>query len=195
MEPNNEYERMKGMRGKDVYPDAHLEEHLVGKVFPPNVEVMARKLSNVTAAFYGLSLKHLGLTCGWDKVDTVSKDLFRELGHFKATEARDMGVFLPPDSRAPAIVFMTAVFTSSPEYNVEFLTYTSDQTALRIFGSCRYYRIAANLNIAGYLTWPTLIPFFEGIAEELQIPCTVDMTVKSLENDGTCDYLARFFMK
>ena len=50
-------------------------------VYPPNAEVLARKLSNVTAAFYGLGLKHLGLQCGWDKVDTVSKALFTSSGN------------------------------------------------------------------------------------------------------------------
>jgi hypothetical protein len=128
-------------------------------------------------------------------VDTVSKNLFRELGHLKATEAREMGIPLPPDSRAPAVVFVTAVYTSSPEYNFEFLTYTPEETDLRIFGSCRYYRIARKLGIAGYLRWPTLIPFFQGIVEELGIECSVEMTVKSLEEDGTCDYLARFLKK
>ncbi|MGD0230681.1 MAG: hypothetical protein ABSC19_10030 [Syntrophorhabdales bacterium] len=195
MERNPEYERMKGMRGKDTYPDADLEQHLVGTVYPPNAEVLARKLSNVTAAFYGIGLKHLGLQCGWDKVDTVSKDLFHELGHLKAAEAREMGVSIPPDSRALAMVFVTAVYTSSPEYNFAFLSYTPEETVVRIFGACRYYRIAKSLNIAGYLTWPTLTPFFEGIAEELRIPCSVEMKVNSLEDDGACDYLATFVMK
>jgi hypothetical protein len=195
MERNGEYDRMKGVRGKDVYPDRNVEASLVDAVFPSSVEVMARKLSNVTAAFYGLGLKHLGLTCGWDKVDAVSKSLFRELGHVKATEAQGTGLFLPLDSRAPALVFVTAVYTSSPEYNFEFLTYTPEETLLRIFGSCRYYRAAKGLGIAGYLTWPTLTPFFEGITEELGIPCSVEMTMKSLEDDGACDYLARFVMK
>lgn len=195
MEQNQEYERMKGARGKDIYPDADLEQQLVSKVFPPDAEAMARKLSNVTAAFYGLGLKHLGLECGWEKVGTVSKNLFRELGHLKATEAREMGVFLPADSRAPAIVFVTAVYTSSPEYNFEFLTYKPEETVLRIFGSCRYYRMAKKLDIAEHLTWPVLATFFEGIAEELDVPCSVEMTVKNLEDDGTCEYLARFLMK
>lgn len=192
MEQIQEYERMKGMRGRDFYPDADLQQELLSKVFPSDAEVMARKLSNVTAAFYGLGLKHLGLECGWDKMDAVSKNLFRELGHLKATEAREMGVFLPSDSRAPAIVFITAVYTSSPEYNFEFLTYTPEETVLRIFGACRYYRIAKKLEIAGHLSWPVLTPFFEGIAEELQIACSVEMTVNNLEDNGTCEYVARF---
>jgi hypothetical protein len=195
MERNLGYEMMRGVRGKDIYPDLDLEQSLVGAVFPPNSEVMARRLSNVTAAFYGLALKHLGLTCGWDKVDTVSKGLFRELGHMKAAEARETGVFLPQDSRAPAIVFVTAVFTSSPEYNFEFLDYRPEETVLKISGSCRYYRIAKSLDIAGHLTWPTLVPFFEGIVEELAIPCSVEMRVKRLDDDGTCDYRARFALK
>jgi hypothetical protein len=106
-----------------------------------------------------------------------------------------MGIFLPPDSRAPAIVFVTAVYTSSPEYNFEFLNYTPEETAIKILGACRYYRVAKNLNIDEYLTWPTLVPFFEGIAEELGISCSVEMTVKRLEDDGACDYLAKFVMK
>jgi hypothetical protein len=195
MERNTEYERIKGLRGKDTYPDADLEQYLVSTVYPPNGEVVARKLSNVTAAFYGLGLKHLGLHCGWEKIDPVSKDLFRELGRLKAAEAQEMGVSLPPDSRALAMVFVTAVYTSSPEYNFAFLNYAPEETLLRIFGSCRYYRIARKLNIAGYLTWPTLIPFFQGIAEHLGIPCSVDMKVKSLDDDGACDYLARFAIK
>ena len=51
------------------------------------------------------------------------------------------------------------------------------------------------VNITEYLTWPTLIPFFEGIVEHLGIPCSVEMKVSRLEDNGDCDYLARFLMK
>ena len=166
MKKNTLYSEMKALRDKDAYPDSGLESYLVDSIYPPSAAALALRLSNVTAGFYGLALKHAGLSCGWDKIDGVSRSLFRELGHMKAAEAAEMGIDLPKDSRAPSMVFITAVFTISPEYHFEFLKYTPQETVMRIFGACRYYRIAKRLNIESYLAWPVLAPFFEGIAEE-----------------------------
>lgn len=44
-------------------------------------------LSNVTAGFYGFTLEYAGQQCGWDKVDSISRALFRELGKLKTKEA------------------------------------------------------------------------------------------------------------
>jgi hypothetical protein len=192
---NKFYSEIKNLRGKDKYPDNYLEEHLVDNIFPDDPEAMALKLSNVTAGFYGFILKHTGMQCGWDKVDTVSKSLFRELGNLKAAEAVENGVEIPKDTRSLAIVFVTAVFTSSPEYNFEFTKYTPEETIMRIFGVCRYYRIAKKLNIESYLTWPTLTAFFEGIAEYFGIECDINMEVCDLHDNGECDYLAKFVLK
>ena len=189
------YRALIDKRGLDVYPDEGLKEHLIEKSFPDRVETMAFKLSNVTAGFYGLGLKQVGMVCGWDKVNDVSTALFRELGQMKAQEALDLGIEVPKDSRAPGVVFVTAAFTSSPEYNFEFVTYTPKETVLRIFGACRYYRIASKLNIESHIVWPVLVPFFQGIAERIGARCSVAMTINKLEKDGTCDYLARFVME
>ena len=194
MKENRLYGEMKALREKDRYPDSELESYLVDHIYPQDADALALRLSNVTAGFYGLAMKHAGLICGWDKVDGLSRSLFRELGRLKAAEAAQMGIELPKDSRAPAMVFITAVFTSSPEYHFEFQKYTPGETVIRIFGACRYYRIAKRLNIESYLTWPVLAPFFEGIAEEAAAGCSVSMEVRSLADDGTCEYVARFVM-
>jgi hypothetical protein len=189
------YKAMTDIRARDTYPDETVKHALIAAIFPDSVEALALKLSNVTAGFYGLTLKQVGAQCGLNMVDPVSKALFRDLGRLKTAEAQEKGVALPKDSRALGMVFVTAVFTSSPEYNFEFVKYTPEETVVRIFGVCRYYRIAKKLNIESHLTWPVLLPFFEGIADQMGIACGVTMKINRLEKDGTCDYLARFVME
>ena len=188
------YEELKVSRGKDKYPSKELEEHLINRIFPKTAEELALVLSNVTASFYGFTLKHIGKQCGWDKVDSISKSLFRELGQLKTNEAIQRGVEVPRDARALAIVFISAIYTSSPEFNFEILKYDPKETVMRIFGASRYLRIAKKLNIDGYLSWPVLISFFEGIAQQVGIECKVEMETKKLEDDGRCDCLARFIL-
>jgi hypothetical protein len=188
------YKALGDIRNRDIYPDETVKHYLIDTMFPHGVETMALKLSNVTAGFYGITLKQVGAQCGQDKVDPVSRALFRELGRLKTAEAREMGMALPKDSRALGMVFVTAVYTSSPEYNFEFVKYTPEETVMKISGADRYYRMAKKLNIDSLLTWPTLITFFEGIAEQMGIKCGVTMKINKLEKDGTCDFLARFVM-
>lgn len=63
MEQNQKYERMKGMCGEDVYPDADPEQQLVSKVVPSQHGGSGSKAFNVTAAFYG---ERYNLDC-WSK--------------------------------------------------------------------------------------------------------------------------------
>jgi hypothetical protein len=63
---------------------------------------------------------------------------------------------------------------------------------MRFFGVCRYFRIAKKLNIESHISWPVLIPFFEGIAQQIGVECKVEMEIRKLEDDGRCDYLAKF---
>ena len=150
-----------------------MKAFLVEKTFPKSAEDMTLKLSNVTAAFYGLTLANIGERFGWREADAISKAVFRKLGQLKTKEALELGVDLPRDSRAPVLVFITAVHSASPEYNFEVLEYLPDETTIRVFGISRYDRIAKTLNIERHLTWPELLPFFEGAAEELGIKCKV----------------------
>lgn len=186
------YEGLKGIRGKDGYPDKELEEYLVNKIFPKTALELTLGLSNVTAGFYGFALKHVGQQCGWDKVDSISKSVFRELGQLKTKELHESGIEIPKDTRALAVVFIAAVYNASPEYNFEFQKYTPEETIMRILGASRYFRIARKLGIEAHISWPVLVPFFEGIAQQTGIECKVEIETRKLEDDGRCDCLARF---
>ena len=128
------YAEMQGIRAKDSYPDEEVKAYLVEKTFPKSAEEMTLKLSNVSAAFYGLMLAHIGDRFGWREADAISKAVFRKLGQLKTREALELGVDVPKDSRAPALVFITAVHSASPEYNFEVFEYLPDETVIRVFG-------------------------------------------------------------
>lgn len=178
------YGQMQNIRASDVYPDEEVKAFLVEKTFPKSAEDMTLKLSNVAAAFYGLTLANIGERFGWKEADAVSKAVFRRLGQLKTKEALALGVDLPRDARAPVLVFITAVHSASPEYNFEVLEYLPDEATVRVFGISRYDRIAKALDIERHLTWPELLPFFEGAAEELGIKCKVRGELKELGEQG-----------
>jgi CRP-like cAMP-binding protein len=188
------YAEMQGIRAKDIYPDEEVKAFLLEKTFPKSAEDMTLKLSNVTAAFYGLTLTNVGERFGWKEADAISKSVFRKLGQLKAKEAMELGVDLPRDSRAPALVLITAVHSASPEYNFEVLEYLPEETTIRVFGISRYDRIAKALNIERHLTWPELIPFFEGAAEELGIKCAIQAELRELGDLGRYECIYRVTM-
>jgi hypothetical protein len=65
------YGEMQGIRAKDVYPDEEVKAFLVERTFPKSAEDMTLKLSNVTAAFYGLTLANVGERFGWKEADAA----------------------------------------------------------------------------------------------------------------------------
>ena len=179
------------MRSGDIYPSQELQKELSEKIFPRTPGETIRRLSNVTGAFYGYTLKQAGLHYGWETIDALSRGLFHDLGSAKSREARDAGIDLPQDTRALAIVIITAIFTSSPEYIFSTVTYRPQETAFRLKGTCRYYRIARNLNIEGHLTWPVLVPFFESVGHDCGFSSTIETTIDRLDDDGACDLYFR----
>jgi hypothetical protein len=188
MSNNKIFQEMLELRKDDVFSDKSIESMLIDKVYPRTTSELALKLSNITAGFFGYTLKQVGEHCGKDKIDAVSSSLFKELGMLKTQEAKSMGIDVPNDTRAMALAIISAIYTSSPEYKFEIKVYESERTEMRLFGACRYYRIAKKLNIADYISPPILKPFFDGVAEYLGIKCNIDMKINSLDQDGTCDY-------
>jgi hypothetical protein len=186
------YSEIQNLRSKDAYPDEEIKAYLLDKSFPSSAEEMTLRLSNVTAAFYGLMLKNVGEQFGWAEVDKLSRRVFHELGRLKTREAVETGIALPKDCRALAVVFITAVHSASPEYNFHVLEYLPADTAVHVFGVSRYDRIAKKLDIEQHLTWPELTPFFEGIAEELGVKCKVATDLKELGDAGRYDCTYRF---
>jgi len=189
------YSEMQRIRGKDKYPDEQLEAYLVERIFPRTTEDLTLRLSNVVAAFYGFILEHVGERFGWKAMDDISRTVFSELGQLKTREALERGVDVPRDSRAPTLVFITAVFTASPEYNFEIVEYTPEKTVLRVCGISRYDRIAKKLDIEQHLTWPVLTPFFEGVARELGIRCGIEIDGRGLGPEGQCDCYFTFTLQ
>jgi CRP-like cAMP-binding protein len=186
------YAEVQGIRNLDNYPDEEVKAYLVDKTFPKSAEEMTLRLSNVSAAFYGLMLKHVGERFGWNEVDALSKAVFRDLGRLKTREALENGIDVPKDCRAPIVVFITAVHSASPEYNFDVFEYLPDNTVIRVFGVSRYDRIAKKLEIEQHLNWPELVPFFEGVAEELGVKCKVESDLKELGEGGRYDCTYRF---
>jgi len=90
-----------------------------------------------------------------------------------------------------ALVFITAVHSASPEYNFEVFEYLPNETVIRVFGVSRYDRIAKKLDIERYLSWPELLPFLEGVAEEMGIKCKVEGELKELGEEGRYDCVYR----
>jgi hypothetical protein len=84
------------------------------------------------------------------------------------------------------------VHSASPEYNFEVIEYLPEETSIRVFGISRYDRIAKKLEIEKHLTWPELIPFFEGVAEEIGIKCKIEGDLKELGEGGRYECLYRF---
>lgn len=189
------FAEMQGIRAKDTYPDEEVKAYLVDKTFPETAEELTLRLSNVTAAFYGLMLKHVGEQFGWSKVDGISRAVFRDLGRLKTKEAVEGGVDVPNDSRAPVVVFIAAVHSASPEYNFEVFEYLPEETVVRVFGVSRYDRIAKKLDIERHLTWPELTPFFEGVAQEMGIKCRIEADLKELGAEGQYECVYRFTLQ
>lgn len=183
---------LQNIRSQDIYPDESLKAELLEQTFPVDAECMTLRLSNVTAAFYGVMLKLVGERFGWTEVDLMSRAVFRQVGMLKTREALENGVTVPWDTRACAIVFITAVHSASPEYNINVFEYAPEVNSMRVFGTSRYDRIAKKLDIERHLTWPELTPFFEGIVEELKIDCRVEGVLKELGDQGLYDCLYKF---
>ena len=66
---------------------------------------------------------------------------------------------------------------------------------IRVFGISRYDRIAKRLEIEQHLTWPELIPFFNGVAQEMGINCKIEGDLKELGEEGRYDCIYRFTLQ
>jgi len=186
------YNELKNLRGKDRYWDKGMQAELMEKAFPKDVSALVLGMSYVASEFYGYMLMQIGEKFGWDKVDSVSKAVFHQLGKEKTKAAIDGGLDLPRDTRALALVLASTVYSSNPEFNFEVKEYAPEQTVIRIFGTSRYSRIAKKVGIEKHLSWPVLVPFFEGIADQIGIECECNTETNVMGEDGKCDYLARF---
>lgn len=135
-------------------------------------------------------LKNIGNELGNEKIDNYSKNLFYELGKLKTKQALEMHSKLEKDTRAFAIVLISAIYNASPEYDFNIENYTVEHTTIVLSGVDRYLRILTELGIDSFVTFPTLIPFMNGIKDTLNIDCNIEYTFEKLEknNEAICVY-------
>jgi len=144
----------------------------------------------VTSAFYGLLLKNIGEEIGNENIDLQSKKLFYQLGKLKTLQALEMNPKLERNARSFAIVLISAIYNASPEYIFTIEKYTKKNTTIILTGVDRYLRILTELEIAQYVTFPTLLPFLQAINDTLEINCEIEynFNTSEKENEAQCIY-------
>lgn len=178
------------IRKNDYYGSPELKQELHKALFPSSMEELTLDLSSVTGAFYGLMLKNIGNKIGFDKIDEISKSVFYDLGKTKTKQCSEKMEILPIDTRAFFIVLTSAIFNASPEYTIKVINYTPEKTIFELNGVDRYLRILNQLEISEHITFPTLIPFMNGIKDELNISSELvyKCEIKEGTNEVKCTY-------
>jgi hypothetical protein len=156
-----------------VYPSAEFKAEIIDIFFPSDTLSLTKDLSSMSGAYYGLLLKTIGEEFGSHQINKISEKIFFELGKQKAQQAIDIYPMLPRDTRAFAIILVSAIYNSSPEFNFEIIKYRANQTMIEVHGIDRYLRVLTQLGIEGHVTFPTLLPFLKGIREYLNIKCKI----------------------
>lgn len=184
------YEEINAFRGKDVYPNYDFKKEMIERFFPENICALTQDLSSVTAAFYGFLLLKIGELAGNDKINFISEQLFYELGKLKTIQAAQKMENIPRDTRAFAIIAVSAIYNASPEYQFSIEKFTSDHTILILKGEDRYHKIASLLGISDHLRWPTLKPFMLAIRDELKLHSEINITLDLLNESSQtiCKY-------
>ncbi len=187
---NKLLESINSIRGNDIYPSDEIKNEIINSFFPNSTSELVQDLSGVTGAFYGILLKTVGEEFGNSKIDDISKKVFYELGKLKAQQAKEIYPNMPFDTRAFAMVLISAIYNASPEYSFNVIKYDAKHTIIELNGVDRYLRILNQLNISEYVTFPTLIPFFEGIKDSLNINCKFlyTMNIENNLNKTNCIY-------
>jgi hypothetical protein len=184
------YEELLPLRKNDVYSDDVIKKRIIKDFFPESASSLTQDLSNVTSAFYGFLLQKAGVLAGFDNVNSLSEELFYELGKLKTDQACQKMSDLPRDTRAFAIIAISAIFNASPEYIFSVEKFTSDHTIINLSGEDRYHKIASMLGFAEYLQWPTLTPFMRAINDTLNLQSEIYVDLISLneKSETYCKY-------
>lgn len=184
------YEQVMTLRREDKFPEGLDQNEVINVFFPNTVADLTTDLSTVTSAFYGVMLQSCLKFISEDSIDAISKEFFYRLGKIKtngALQQADGKIEFPRDTRGVVLVLIAAIYNASPEYQFEVPQYTSAKSVIILKGKDRYFRIASTLGINHLFEWPTLLPFFKGISDELGVNLETRANIKKLEKNGVCD--------
>jgi hypothetical protein len=90
---------------------------------------------------------------------------------------------IPKDSRTFLIVLISAIYNASPEYSFKILEFTKQRSVFELNGIDRYLRILNNLSISEHITFPTLIPFMNGIKDYYKINSSMNVDFEIINED------------
>lgn len=181
---------LSSFRENDQYHEEMQVEKLIDIFFPPTAKDLVQQLSNITAAFYGTLLKTAGMMFGTQQLDNLSYGAMERLAKIVTNRAVTTYPSIDKDARGVMVVLVVAVFTASPEYNIQIHQYGPDHVKLTITGSDRYHIITNALGISDHFTWPVIGPFIRAINKELQLTSIYEATivVKELDQESRCVY-------
>lgn len=162
------FEQLEALRGHDHYPSPEIKDYLIQLYLPTSVSDLASNLSNITSQFYALQLQSIGTTYGVDQIRVQSDKLFYQLGLAKAEQALAKDPMITRDCRALILVVISAIYTSSPEFKFSVEAFTPNHAVIVLRGVDRYHRAAKKYQIDSYLSFPTLLPFMEGVRDYFQ---------------------------
>jgi hypothetical protein len=179
--------------------DSYLTEEIKAKcekyLTPSSINDLVLGLSNVTAAFYGLALKHISSELGKEAVSRISKKIFYDLGKMKANQCREKMENFPYDTTAFALTTITAIYTSNPEYVFTILEFSPEKTVIQLEGVDRYLKILTQLEIDEQVEFPVLISFMEGINDELNLNSSIKQETNANKEQNTTNTIYTFLQK
>lgn len=182
------YLKLKTFRGDDVYPPEMDWEKIVTDFFPPTFEELVQRLSDISAAMYGIMLKQSCILFGADQINALSEAVFYNLG--QVNSARIMSARPDFEKNLDGIfkIFIGTVFTANPEYKLEVLELNAHQGRMIIRGVDRYHKIAKALDLVLHLQWPVILPYIKAVSEGMEIDCSTEMKLISLNEKSECVY-------
>lgn len=183
------YLALSDFRKNDIYLPEMGQDQLIADFFPGTFKELTQRLSDITGAFYGGLLKQAGKLYGAEAIEELSSTFMYDLGSRMALRNMEVRPDLKPGIPAVAKILITAVFTSSPEYNFEFKELNDHKAVLLIKGIDRYHKITESLQIAGLLRWPVIQPFIQGVCDTMGLDVLLEMKVLKLDPDSSCSYL------
>ncbi|KAF2070531.1 hypothetical protein CYY_008149 [Polysphondylium violaceum] len=186
--PNTLFEELDTLRGGDQYPSEEIKNKLINLHFPASTEDLAINLSNITSQFYALLLQSIGARYGIDEIRVQSDTLFYNLGKAKAQKALQKDPAMERDCRSFITVLISAILTSNPELKFAVEQFSPNQAIIRLTGIDRYHRAAKQYEIDSYLNFPSIVPFFQGIKDCLELKgATIKVSESSYDANSNMD--------
>lgn len=183
------------VRKNDIYLPYMDENKIICDFFPETFPELVQRLSDITGAFYGGMLQQAGLLFGNEAINKLSSNFLYDLGRKTVMRNRESKPNLSLDFYSLAKILAGTVFTSSPEFNFEFIELTEERLKMNVKGTDRYHKIAQKLNMTDHLEWPVLKPFIQGTCDEMHLNVIFKMEVVALNEDSSCLYSVEITIK